>query len=197
MIAEREDAELAELLIAESCAREGMLPQQLTLHAERAAPMTSKTVAALLIDLGGARSHRRPSLSNHNPYSESQVGTMQYGPSSPERFTSIEEARVWMRELVICYTTEHRHSGIGLLPPELVHSGQAPHQVAARQRVLEGAWAAHPQRFVRGRPTPALVPRAVGIKLPHPRIVAATPATVALQPAAAPASRVSAAAAAA
>ena len=69
LIAECEDAKLAEVLIAESCAREGIAAQQLTLHADRGAPMTSKTVAELLIDLGVARSHSRPSVSNDNPYS--------------------------------------------------------------------------------------------------------------------------------
>jgi putative transposase len=196
LIAEREDAELAELLIAESCAREGIAPQQLTLHADRGAPMTSKTVAELLIDLGVARSHSRPSVSNDNPYSESQFKTMKYGPSYPERFASMDEARVWMREFVTWYNTQHRHTGIGLLPAEVVHRGQAPQQVAARQRVLDRAYAGHPERFVRGRPTPPLVPTAVGINLPHPSVVAATLATPALQPTAALASRVSAAAAA-
>ena len=196
LIAEREEAELAEFLIAESCAREGIAPQQLTLHADRGAPMTSKTVAELLIDLGVARSHSRPSVSNDNPYSESQFKTMKYSRAYPERFASIEEARRWMREFVAWYNTEHRHSAIGLLTPEMMHRGQAPQQVAARQTVLDGAYAVHPERFVRGRPTPPLVPTVVGINLPHPSIVAATPATVALQPAAVPASRVSAAAAA-
>jgi len=196
LIAEREEAELAELLIAESCAREGIAPQQLTLHADRGAPMTSKTVAELLIDLGVARSHSRPSVSNDNPYSESQFKTMKYGPSYPERFASIDEARVWMREFVAWYNTEHRHSGIGLLPPEVVHRGQAPQQVAARQQVLDAVYAAHPERFVRGRPSPPLVPTAVGINLPPPSVVAATPATPAPLPAASLGSRVSAAAAA-
>ena len=35
MIAEREDAELAETLIAETCAKEGITPQHLTIHAGR------------------------------------------------------------------------------------------------------------------------------------------------------------------
>jgi putative transposase len=196
LIAEREDAFLAELLIAESCAREGILPQQLTLHADRGAPMTSKTVAELLIDLGVTRSHSRPRVSSDNPYSESQFKTMKYGPTYPERFASIDEARTWMRAFVAWYNTEHRHSGIGLLTPEMVHRGQAPQQVAARQRVLDGAYAVHPERFVRGRPIPPLVPTAVGINLSPPSVAVATPATPALQPAAAPASRVLAAAAA-
>jgi len=100
LIAEREEAELAELLIAESCAREGIAPQQLTLHADRGAPMTSKSVAELLIDLGVARSHSRPRMSNDNPYSESQFKIMKYGPWYPERFASIEEARARMGAFV-------------------------------------------------------------------------------------------------
>lgn len=196
LIAEREDADLAEVLIAESCAREGIAPQQLTLHADRGAPMTAKTVAELLIDLGVARSHSRPTVSNDNPYSESQVGTMKYGVWYPERFASIDEARIWMRGFVAWYNTDHRHSGIGLLTPQVVHSGQASAQVVARQSVLDVAYGAHPERFVRGRPTPPVVPTVVGINLPHPSGVAATPATPAALPAAHPGSRVSAAAAA-
>jgi uncharacterized iron-regulated membrane protein len=42
----------------------------------------------------------------------------------------------------------HRHSGIGLLTPATVHAGQASQQVAARQEVLDAAYAAHPERFV-------------------------------------------------
>lgn len=71
-IEEREDAELAEALIAESYSREGVQPKQLTLHADRGAVMTSKTLAELLIDLGVAQSHSRPSISDDNPYSEAQ-----------------------------------------------------------------------------------------------------------------------------
>lgn len=189
LLASREDAALAELLLAESCAREGMQPQQLTVPADRGAPMTSKTVAELLIDLGVVRSHSRPSVSNDKIYSEAQFKTKKYGPWYPERFASIEEARVWMRAFVTCYNTEHRHSGIGLLPPQVVPSGQAPAQLAARQRVLDDAYHVHPERFVRGEVQAPAVPTVVGINLPHPSVVVATPVTTALLPAAAPASR--------
>jgi putative transposase len=37
--------------------------------------MTSKPVAALLLDLGVARSHSRPHVSNDNPYSEAAFKT--------------------------------------------------------------------------------------------------------------------------
>ena len=52
MISERETAELAEAFIAETCAKEGICRDQLTLHADRGRAMTSKSVAHLLADLG-------------------------------------------------------------------------------------------------------------------------------------------------
>lgn len=93
----REDAEVAEALIAERYTREGVQFSQLTLHADRGAAMTSKTLAELLIDLGVAQSHSRPSIADDNPYSEAQFKTMKYGPSYPERFASLQAARAWMR----------------------------------------------------------------------------------------------------
>ena len=67
LLDEREDAALANILIAESYTREGVQPQQLTLHADRGAPMTSKTRSELLIDLGVAQSHSRPTISDDTP----------------------------------------------------------------------------------------------------------------------------------
>jgi putative transposase len=190
----REDAELAEALIAESYTREGVQPQQLTLHADRGAAMTSKTLAELLCDLGVAQSQSRPTISDDNPYSEAQFKTMKYGPSYPERFASLQAARAWMRAFADWYNHEHKHSGIALLPPEVVHSGRAPEVLAKRQETMNAAYAAHPERFPRGRPQVAQLPKEVGINLPRPVTVAEpTTATSEAQPAAAPASRVSAA----
>jgi putative transposase len=190
----REDAELAEALIAESYTREGVLPQQLTLHADRGAAMTAKTLAELLLDLGVAQSHSRPSISDDNPYSESQFKTMKYGPSYPERFASLQAARAWMRWFADWYNHEHKHSGIALLPPAVVHSGRAPEVLAKRQQTLNAAYEAHPERFARGWPQVAQLPKQVGINLPRPATVGEpTTATSEAQPAATPASRVSAA----
>jgi transposase InsO family protein len=196
LLAEREDASLAERLIADACTREGIEPQQLTVHADRGAPMTSKLVAELLLDLGVTRSHSRPSVSNDNPYSEAQFKTMKYGPSYPERFRSLEEAQAWVTTFVHWYNTEHRHSGLGLLPPTVVHSGQAGAVSAARQQTLDAAYAGHPERFVGGRPLPPPVPEKVWINPPLQQTSVAAPATVARVPTTAPESRVSAAAAA-
>jgi len=166
LIAEREDAELAEALIAETCAKEGIMPQQLTIHADRGSAMTSKVVAQLLCDLGVAKTHSRPHVSNDNPYSEAQFKTLKYRPSYPDRFGSLADARQWARAFFDWYNHEHRHSGIGLLTPATVHQHQAPRQLAARQLVLDVAYAAHPERFVRGRPVPPVLPTAVWINPP-------------------------------
>jgi putative transposase len=166
LIAEREDAPLAEALIAETCAKEGILPEQLTIHADRGSAMTSKVVAQLLADLGVAKTHSRPHVSNDNPFSEAQFKTLKYRPSYPDRFGSLADARQWAREFFAWYNHQHRHSGIGLLTPAMVHRGQADEIVAARQQVLDAAHAAHPERFVRGRPTPPQLPAAVWINPP-------------------------------
>jgi len=66
MIAERETANLAKELIAETCARQGIQPAQLTIHADRGSSMTSKPVAFLMADLGVTKTHSRPHISNDN-----------------------------------------------------------------------------------------------------------------------------------
>ena len=166
LVAEREDALLAEQLIAEACEREVIGANQLTLHADRGAPMTSKTVAELLLDLGVAKSHSRPTVSNDNPYSEAQFKTMKYGPTYPERFVDLAVATNWVAGFIEWYNTEHRHSGIGLLPPLVVHNGQASAVTAARQHVLDTAATAHPERFVAGQPKPPSLPAAAWINPP-------------------------------
>ncbi len=60
MVAQREAANLAQKLIAESCAKQGIEPSQLTLHADRGPSMRSKSVAQLLADLGVTKTHSRP-----------------------------------------------------------------------------------------------------------------------------------------
>lgn len=182
LLAEREDAALAETLITERCAKEGIVPQQLTLHADRGSAMRSKTVAELLADLGGTKTHSRPAVSNDTPYSERQFKTMKYRPSYPDRFGSLLDARHWARDFFHWYNHEHRHSGIGLLTPATVHRGQAAAQVAARQEVLDAVYAAHPERFVRGRPVPPPPAAAVWINPPATAPVAERPPADSLVP---------------
>ena len=167
LIAEVESATLAKQLIAETCAKQGIIPDQLTLHADRGSVMTSKTVALLLADLGVTKTHSRPYVSNDNPYSESQFKTMKYRPDYPDRFGSIQDARAWGRVFFHWYNHDHHHTGLGLMTPVTVHYGQAQIVIEQRQQVLQVAYAAHPERFVRGVPTPPSLPTEVWINRPQ------------------------------
>jgi len=166
MIAYRESATLAKRLIAETCEKQNVQPGQLNLHADRGSSMKSKTVAFLLSDLGVTKSHSRPYVSDDNPYSESQFKTLKYRPDFPARFGSIQDARSFCREFFPWYNQEHRHSGIGLMAPEMVHYGKAEQVRSQRQVVLASAFYSHPERFVRGIPMPPSLPEAVWINKP-------------------------------
>jgi putative transposase len=166
MVAAREAAALAERLLAEAIAAQGVEPGRLTVHADRGTSMTSKPVALLLSDLGVVKSHSRPHVPDDNPYSEAQFKTLKHHPRFPERFGSIADARAFCQGFFSWYNAEHRHSGIALLTPADVHHGRADQITAARAVVLDGANAAHPERFVRKPPQPPRLPAAVWINKP-------------------------------
>jgi len=167
MIAERESASLAQQLIRETCEKQGIQREQLTVHADRGSSMRSKTVALLLADLGVTKTHSRPYVSNDNPYSESQFKTMKYRPDYPERFGSIQDARTWARFFFRWYNHDHHHSALGLMTPADVHHGQAESVREQRQQVLQAAYAAHPERFVLGEPQAPGLPKEVWINKPQ------------------------------
>jgi putative transposase len=152
MVAERECQRLAAQWIEETCRKQGVSRDTLTIHADRGGPMTSKTVAELRIDLGVVRSHSRPRVSNDNPFSEAQFKTLKYAPQFPGRFGCIQDARSFCAEFFRFYNTQHYHTGIALLTPEMVHTGQAAAVQQARQETLDRAYADKPGRFSKGSP---------------------------------------------
>ncbi len=166
MVAHRESAILAQRLIEATCAKQRIAPGTLTVHADRGSSMRSKPVALLLADLGVARSHSRPHVSDDNPYSEAQFKTLKYRPGFPDRFGSIEDARAFCADFFAWYNGEHRHSGIAMFTPADVHHGRTDRLLQARAGVLAGAYAAHPERFVKGPPRPESVPAEVWINRP-------------------------------
>ena len=169
MLAHRESATLAERFIGETCARQGIARQHLTIHADRGSAMTSKPVALLLADLGVTKTHSRPHVSNDNPFSEAQFKTLKYRPDFPDRFGSIQDARAFCQIFFPWYNIEHHHGGLGLLTPHDVHYGLAEQRRAARAAVLAAAYAAHPERFPHGLPQPAACPSEVWINPPQAR----------------------------
>lgn len=172
LLAPRESAELAERLLGETIRKQHVAAHQLTIHADRGTSMASKPVALLLADLGVLKSHSRPHCSNDNPYSEAQFKTLKYRPEFPDRFGSIEDARAFCQRFFRWYNHAHHHSGLGFHTPADVHFGRAPQIQLARARVLDAAYAAHPERFVRDSPRPPALPGPAWIN-PTPEVAPA------------------------
>lgn len=168
MIAYREGADLAKEFLQEAISKQQVPAGQLTIHADRGRVMKSKPVAFLMADLGVTKSHSRPYVSDDNPYSESQFRTMKYRPEFPDRFGCIQDSRAFCQQFFQWYNEEHRHSGIALLAPAMVHFGEAQTALAQRQVVLDAAYRAHPDRFVRQSPKPLPLPSEVWINKPPP-----------------------------
>jgi putative transposase len=168
MVADGESAELARRLIGDTCEKQKIQPGELTIHADRGSSMTSKPVAFLMADLGITKTHSRPHVSDDNPYSESHFRTLKYRPGFPVRFGSLQDARSFSQEFFSWYNNEHRHSGLGLLSPAVVHYGLAPEAIKQRRAVLDAAYSAHPERFVRRPPQPLPAPTEVWINKPQP-----------------------------
>jgi putative transposase len=115
--------------------------------------------------LGVTKTHGRRHVSDDNAYPESHFPTLKYRPDFPELFGCLEDARSHSRHFFAWYNEKHCHSGLGLLTPAIVHHGPAPVTVEQRRNVLDAAYVAHPERFVRKPPQPPKVPKDVWITL--------------------------------
>lgn len=176
-VASRENAEIARHLIAHAYRTQRLVPGETALHSDRGTQMTAKPVSQLLADLGLAQSLSRPRVSNDNPFIEAHFKTLKYRPGFPDKFDGIDDARQLLTALFSWYNAEHRHEGIAFLTPKDVHYGGAKARLEARRAVLERAYQAHPERFVRGPASPGVLPEEVWINRPTPAAAVAGPVT--------------------
>jgi putative transposase len=167
MLATKENAALAERLVAHTCLKQGIGAGELTLHADRGSPMRSLTLAELLVELGIAKTFSRPRVSNDNPYSESHFKTLKYWPGFPERFASFQHAHEVSRALFARYNHQHHHSALCYLTPAVVHHGRTDEVLARRHQARLLAYQRHPERFVAGPPRLEKLPEAVWINRPE------------------------------
>jgi len=173
MLVRRSDATIAKQFIADVIAREGIEAGEAVIHADRGTEMTAQPVCALLDNLGIARSHSRPHVSDDNPYSESINKTLKYSAGFPDRFGSLEDGKRFCRNFFNTYNNIHRHSGIALLTPAVVHHGKADGVLNDRYAVMQAAYQTHPNRFIAGAPRRHELPRAAWINQPNDSEVAA------------------------
>lgn len=166
MLAHRESAALAKRLIEETCQKQIIVPDQLSIHADRGSSMKSKSVAFLMAALGVTKSHSRPYVSNDNPYSEAQFKTLKYCPEFPSRFGSYEDTLAFCKTFFHYYNHEHRHSGIALMTPYVVHYNLDEEIHRTRQQTLLDAYNRNPERFVLRPPKPPELPEAAWINPP-------------------------------
>ena len=136
MLAHPETASLAHQFIAETLAKQGIVRDQLTVHA----------------DLGLTKTPSRPHISRDNPYSESLFRMMKYRPDFPGRRGCIQDSRAFGHFFSDWYSDQDRHSGLERSPSALVHFGLSQEVVAQRQLVLVADSQAHPERFIRKPP---------------------------------------------
>lgn len=162
MVAAKECKHLAALLFAETIARHGVEPG-LTVHSDRGSSMKSDTMAQLLATLGAQRSFSRPRVSNDNAFSEAGFKTMKYQPDYPGRFEGELHARGWLEPFFGWHNEDHHHSGLALFTPAEVFYNRVEAVRVERQKALDEAYAAHPERFPRGAPQVALPPSEVKI----------------------------------
>jgi putative transposase len=166
LLAERENAQLAQHLLRQSMYKQGVIDENLTVHADRGSPMRALSTRQMLDSLGATASYSRPRVSNDNPYSESQFGTLKARPELPERLGSVTHGRQILRPIFNWYNTQHHHSGIAMLTPQQVHSALAEQVLRQRLDVRMAAYRAHPERFIGGPPRLESLPPEVWINQP-------------------------------
>lgn len=87
-------------------------------------------------------------------------------PGFPSRFGSLADARAECAAFFTWYNQQHRHSGIGMMTPESLHTGRAAEVRKLRQTTLESAYQRTPSRFKNRVPQQAKLPTAAWINPP-------------------------------
>ena len=166
LIANEESAILAEQLFEKSLKKQAVQRGQLTLHADRGAPMKNQTMESFLTRMQVGISHSRPRVSNDNCFSEAGFKTMKYSADFPARFESMEAAELFCRGYFDWYNNQHHHSGVAFMTPAQVHYGEADKVTAKRLDVMEKVFILHPERFRKGHPAVPVLPTRVWINKP-------------------------------
>ena len=154
---------MAHHLLRETLDQHKVAAGTLTVHNDRGSEFVAGDVSKLFEKLDVTRSFSRPRTANDNAYSESHFKTTKYHPDYPGAFDGFEAAWKYFKTFFAWYNTDHRHSGIAWLTPEVVHTGQAGPTLARHQVTKDRAYAANPERFVNGQPQVTPLPVEVWI----------------------------------
>lgn len=147
-IAERESADIAAALMAQSCAEGNVDPRGLVLHSDNGKPMRGSTMISTLQWLGVIPSFSRPHVSDDNPYSEALFRTLKHTPAYPRLpFADLASATRWVARFVEWYNGTHRHSAIRYVTPHQRHHGRERVVLASRHELYQRVRRAYPERW--------------------------------------------------
>ena len=146
-IHERESSELAGKMLQKLNAKKDL--QGVILHSDNGSPMKGYTMLSKMYALNVLPSFSRPRVSEDNPYSESLFRTLKYRPLYPGKFSSIEEANLWVKGFVHWYNYEHMHSGISYVTPLKRHYGNDIEILKTRGETYLKAYKENPARWSR------------------------------------------------
>jgi putative transposase len=170
MITHEENSDRAQHFIRETLRQQGIDDDtHLTIHSDRGSPMTASNTVELLAVLGLAQSFARPRVSDDNPFSEAQFKTLKYHRFFKPWYESLEDAKESLGNFFEWYNSEHRHINLGLLTPEMVHTGKVEEVLATRTEALKNAYSRHPERFSKRGPKLLIPQERVGINIPVTR----------------------------
>lgn len=150
----RESGSLIGQLIQETCRKQKVTRNQLTLRSDRSSLVTAKPVTSLLSDLGIPQT-RNQLLTFNNQNSEAQLKTLKNQPRFPIHFSRLENAQSFCQKFLAWYNKEYHHGENSLLTPEIVHYRLDQQITEQRQWLtLLSAYMDYPERFVRHPPQP-------------------------------------------
>lgn len=146
-IHERESSELAGKMLQKLNGKKNL--QGVTLHSDNGSPMKGYTMLSKMYALNVLPSFSRPRVSEDNPYSESLFKTLKYRPLYPGKFSSTDEANLWVKDFVHWYNYEHMHSGISYVTPFERHYGKDIEILETRRETYLKAYENSPGRWSR------------------------------------------------
>ena len=147
---EREDSDLAAVLIRKGAYREQLEPGSLILYSDNGGPMKGVTMMAMLEWLGIVPSFSRPRVSDDNEFSEAQFSTVKNRPEYPTKpFEGLEAATVWIEGLAQWYNHEHLHSATRIVTPVDRHEGSDHAVLGQHKQIYEIARGRNPERSTR------------------------------------------------
>ncbi len=146
-IHERESSELAGKMLQQLNSKKDL--NGVILHSDNGSPMKGYTMLSKMYSLNVLPSFSRPRVSEDNPYSESLFRTLKYRPLYPGKFSSIEDAKHWVKGFVHWYNYDHMHSGISYVTPFERHYGKDTEILKARRETYLKAHEKNPGRWSR------------------------------------------------